>query len=133
MSTKPEFDPELLDGLARAYMEAAVRRVLSERESAPQSEQSVAAERLQTELGWTWSPNAQYPDCIELFNAQGKMLAWITRRPGYCDRGHWAAHVEAVPGLDEQDEFPRYFMRKTTAQTELVEFLAWRLLKRRAE
>lgn len=81
--------------------------------------------------GWMWRDNASHADLTELYDDKGQMLAWIHKRPGYCDRGHWQAQVECVPSLDEADQFPRYFMRIEIAKQELVEFIAWRLFKSR--
>lgn len=79
---------------------------------------------------WVWLGNPQIPNLYELWDTKtDRMLAWIDRRPGYCDRGHWRAGIECVPSLDEHDEFPRYFMRLRTAKQEIVEFLSWRLFK----
>ncbi len=90
-----------------------------------------ATERLRASCNWFWNTPSEYPDMTELRDATGRLLAFIDKRPGYCDRGHWRVQVDAVPDLDEQDAFPRYFMRLSTAKQELVEFLAWRLHKRR--
>lgn len=85
-------------------------------------------------LGWRWHINTHQPVQVhELLDARAHVLAWLQRRPGYCDRGHWAAGVECVPSIDEADAFPRYFMRLETGKRELVEFLAWRLHKIAAE
>ena len=76
---------------------------------------------------WEWRASAEYADLLELFDGD-RMLAWIQKRPYYCDRGHWMFNCN-VPGLDGQDSFPRYFMRLETAKQEAVEFLNWRLNK----
>lgn len=83
--------------------------------------------------GWFWACDGA-GTLYELRAKQhGTLLAWIDRRPGYCDRGHWRAGVECVPTIDEADQFPRYFMRLAVAKQELVEFLAWRLFKSKVE
>lgn len=62
----------------------------------------------------------------------GRMVGWMTRRPSYCDRGHWQLNIE-LPGIDGADGFPRYYMRRETAIQEAELFLRWRLWKERAE
>jgi hypothetical protein len=79
-----------------------------------------------TQHGWTWNSAPDHPNLLELKRGE-QLLAWIHKRPHYCDRGHWQVQVECVPALDAADCFPRYFMRRETAQQELIEFLAWRL------
>jgi hypothetical protein len=89
---------------------------------------------LLTKHGWQWHvESVDGYEVIELRDREERVLAWINRRPGYCDRGHWQVGVECVPYLDEADAFPRYFMRLEVAKQELVEFLAWRLFKSRVE
>lgn len=57
---------------------------------------------------------------------------WIQKRPGYCDRGHYIAHVEPAPGvgieftIDEADHWPRYYMRWETMLSEIRDWLDWR-------
>jgi len=68
--------------------------------------------------------------------------AWISKRPHYCDRGHYQLNCDIIkhfdkdtdneyflPDLDPQDGFPRYFMEFETAKKECELFLIWRLLK----
>jgi hypothetical protein len=78
---------------------------------------------------WHWHHQGGTP-LHELFDGD-RLLAWVHERPAYCDRGHWQLNVECVPDLDSQDMFPRYFMRFEHAQREAVEFLEWRLFKKR--
>jgi hypothetical protein len=85
---------------------------------------------LLAKYGWTWRERPEVR-CVELLASNGRVMAWIVERPGYCDRGHYGIGVECVPALDAQDAFPRYMMRLETAKQELVEFLAWRLFKER--
>jgi hypothetical protein len=72
-------------------------------------------------------------DCF-IASADGRPVAYVARRPNYCDRGHWQVWLEfnAFPDLDHQDAFPRYFMRAETAKQELEDFIRWRLWKIRA-
>lgn len=57
---------------------------------------------------------------------------WMTKRPSYCDRGHYIAHVEPAPGagheysIDESDLWPRYFMGFTRMVDEMCAWLDWR-------
>lgn len=85
--------------------------------------------------GWYWKVNPQYQGMIEMFNQRGQMLAWIEKRPLYCDRGHYCLSIAIAPGLgiDSADEFPRYFMRLSTAMQECAEFMAWRMFQERAD
>jgi hypothetical protein len=87
--------------------------------------------------GWEWRRNEAH-DIDELVDTAGvvhpprragAVLAWIQPRPPHCDRGHFMASVEYVPGLDAQDGFPRYFMELGTAKREIELFLAWRLYR----
>jgi hypothetical protein len=55
---------------------------------------------------------------------------WIEKRPPYCDRGNFLAHVALKAdgdwlglGLDEQDGWPRYYMREETAKQEIEDWL----------
>ena len=114
--------------LAEASREDLIR-MLAAREAHPTHR--VAA--LMTEYRWTWRESPQQQGLIDLIDAAGRVLGWVQPRPVYCDRGHWQANVQCVPDLDEQDNFPRYYLRQATAQNEIVEFLAWRLFKKRAE
>lgn len=45
----------------------------------------------------------------------------------FCDRGRWCATVTGVGTINEQDEFPRYFMDLERAQLEMQEWLHVRL------
>lgn len=56
-------------------------------------------------------------------------LCWIQNRPVYCDRGHYHAMIDRIPGMDWQDGFPRYYFGWDHAEKELLAFLAWRLFK----
>lgn len=48
---------------------------------------------------------------------------WMQRRPHYCDRGQWLAHVEVTGdhlavGLDSADGWPRYYFVLSCALSE---------------
>lgn len=52
---------------------------------------------------------------------------WISKRPYYCDRGNFLAHIEVhVPPLrlsiDEADGWPRYYFDEERMK---LEILAW--------
>lgn len=71
-------------------------------------------------------------------DAQGRrVIAWLTRRPHYCDRGHIQLNIDmpgAVPGvpeLDAADSFPRYFFGFEEADRHTRAFLKWRIWKTR--
>lgn len=60
----------------------------------------------------------------------GKVEAFITPRPVYCDRGHWQFGImTGVPSLDNADSFPRYYMGLRTALQEASDWIMWRLYK----
>lgn len=60
------------------------------------------------------------------------MLAWLTPRPAYCDRGHWQVNGN-LSDIDPADGFPRYYMRKEVAVAETEAWLRWRMFGIRAE
>ncbi len=80
----------------------------------------------------SWIQNAEFPHEINGM-IDGKMVAWITMRPVYCDRGHWQLNIDLPLGLDHQDGFPRYYMTLETAKKETELFLNWRINKVRGE
>ena len=57
---------------------------------------------------------------------------WMQRRPAYCDRGHWIAHVERANGagveysIDDADKWPRYYMSFDRMVDEVRDWLEWR-------
>lgn len=69
-----------------------------------------------------WRPG----DCCEEAWVNGYMVAWMTKRPHYCDRGHYSVDCN-LPGIDWADSFPRYFMSREVAISETEAFLKWRL------
>ena len=79
-----------------------------------------------------WIESREYPN---LFNGmvKGEVFAWIQKRPLYCNRGHWQANIALPMDLDDQDGFPRYYMKLKTAKREIKLFLLWRINKIRAE
>ena len=79
--------------------------------------------------GWTWRLNSGLEPCLELYDQDGQMLAFIKPRPTYCDRGHYQVCIEA-PGinLEEIDGHSfLYYMDLDAAMWETVEWLAWRM------
>jgi hypothetical protein len=73
-----------------------------------------------------WITNNSYVGvCIA-----GREVATLEARPHYCDRGHF--YVKCfLPGFDEADGFPRYYMSKQAAISETEAFLRWRLWRQR--
>lgn len=73
---------------------------------------------------------ARVPGYADLYNIviNGLEVGWITKRPAYCDRGHWQINV-ALPDIDGADSFPRYYMSRKVAISETEAFLKWRLWK----
>jgi hypothetical protein len=57
----------------------------------------------------------------------GGAWVWLTKRPAYCDRGHWQANVEGIATIDPADSFPRYYMSLDVAKIEMMAWLEWRL------
>jgi hypothetical protein len=69
-----------------------------------------------------WRPADHYEQvCIN-----GYPVGWMTKRPGYCDRGRYAVDC-TLPGIDAADGFPRYYMSREVAVSETEAFLKWRL------
>lgn len=65
---------------------------------------------------------------LENLSVDGKQVAWLTKRPHYCDRGHWQVNCE-LGGIDGADRFPRYYMSYDVAKQETERFIRWRLWK----
>jgi hypothetical protein len=82
-----------------------------------------------TELKWVANPAS---DGLYDLMYDGRMVAWLTPRPHYCDRGHWQVNSE-LPNIDGADGFPRYYMERATAIRETELFVRWRLEQVRAE
>lgn len=57
---------------------------------------------------------------------------WIQKRPAYCDRGHYIAHVERAPSaglgysIYDADKWPRYYMNYDRMIAEIRDWLDWR-------
>lgn len=81
-----------------------------------------------------WIDNPKYDGLIE-FVLEDRILAWIQKRPSYCDRGHWQGQIEFSPGnpFDAADGGIHYYMRLEVAKQELREKLLWRACKIRVE
>src|SRR5260221_11752985 len=80
----------------------------------------------------TWKPNHEFvaTELEECFEGS-RMVAWLERRPYYCDRGHF--HVNSdLPGIDGHDSFPRYYMNYEVAKAETEAWLKWRLWKQKS-
>lgn len=82
--------------------------------------------------GWHWELNdGDHHVCLELYDADKNLLAHISERPGYCDRGHFLVLLESRDlNLDEADgRSLMYYMDLEVAMWETVEFLLWRMHK----
>jgi hypothetical protein len=91
-------------------------------------------------LGWeevkqpqaiTWKTVLSVPgfeDGFEECFIGGHMVAWLEKRPYYCDRGHYVVKFGLL-GIDSADSFPRYYMSYRIAKIETEEWLKWRLWK----
>jgi hypothetical protein len=53
----------------------------------------------------------------------GEMLAWIQRRPSYCDRGRYHAGLEVNVWRSEADPWPRYYFDLARAKAEVEAYL----------
>lgn len=56
------------------------------------------------------------------FEIDGVCYAWMNRRPDYCDRGRFDAHVEGV-WISDADFWPRYYFDVNIAKKELETYL----------
>lgn len=54
---------------------------------------------------------------------------YLTKRPSYCDRGHYQLGVDGILDIDGADMFPRYYMSLGRAVEEAESWLRWRLSK----
>ena len=59
------------------------------------------------------------------------VLAFLSLRPTYCDRGHIQLNIEGPLNLDHSDSFPRFFFTFEEADHHTRTFLKWRLWKHR--
>jgi len=56
-------------------------------------------------------------------------IVYISKRPGYCDRGRWNLYVDVKPehtdkmNIDYADMFPRYFFKLENMFDELHEWV----------
>lgn len=53
----------------------------------------------------------------------GRMLAWLERRPAYCDRGRFHANVDIPVFISEADTWPRYYFDLERGKLELLAYL----------
>ncbi len=95
---------------------------------------------MKLKLEWRYNEEANCWECYGLEGVDGPgnnqlnpaqdgdMLAWIAKRPHYCDRGHFLVNME-LGGLDEADHWPNYYMSLRRAMDEAEDFLQWRLQK----
>jgi len=71
--------------------------------------------------GWHWKLNdGEDSHCLELYDADGEMLAFIHSRPPYCDAGHYSLMILQRSEL-------RHYMDLEVAMWEAVELLVWHM------
>ena len=81
-----------------------------------------------------WKQDPEFTGTWNAYNDDGARVAFVCKRPSYCDRGHYHAGIEIlIEGMDVQDGFPRYYMRLETAKDEIERFLNWRIEKVRSD
>ena len=56
-----------------------------------------------------------------------EVVCYLTKRPPYCDRGHWMFQIDGHLNIDFADSFPRYFFTLKEADWHVRTFLKWRL------
>ena len=59
------------------------------------------------------------------------VVAQLSLRPEYCDRGHFQLQMDGHLHLDGADSFPRFFFSVQEADHHVRSFLRWRLWKER--
>jgi hypothetical protein len=67
------------------------------------------------------------PDPAMVHTTVGTIHAFISKRPSYCDRGHYSFNVDGIPHMDGADSFPRYYMSLDVALREATDWLNWRM------
>ena len=78
-------------------------------------------------MTFAWTPD-EYGTLMLPSPDNGKSWnIWIQGRRPYCDRGHWEWGYTGVPGMHSTPDVSYYFMRQTTAQAEMEEWLHRRL------
>jgi hypothetical protein len=69
---------------------------------------------------------------LTVHDANGRdVVAMLSLRPHYCDRGHIQLNIEGHLDLDSADSFPRFFFSFEEANLHVRTFLKWRLWKHR--
>lgn len=81
---------------------------------------------------YQWVESKKHKNTWDLLNTDGNMVAYITPRPHYCDRGHYLGNIE-LPGLDAGDNWPNYYTQLTRAKDEIMDFVLWRVHQIRKE
>ena len=79
-------------------------------------------------LKWETTVGAVF---IEECYVANRMVAWLQKRPHYCDRGHFSVD-SSIPGLDQHDSFPRYYMNYEVSKAETEAWVKWRLWRVRS-
>lgn len=54
---------------------------------------------------------------------EGEMIAWLSERPSYCDRGRWTQGIEVGFWKSENDSNIRYYFDLTRGQAETEAYL----------
>jgi hypothetical protein len=73
-------------------------------------------------------PNGIGMASAKMYEIRGdQLIVYLEPRPTYCDRGHWKALADTLPGskveLDAQDGWPRYYMDRDRAIAELTDWI----------
>jgi hypothetical protein len=69
---------------------------------------------------------------LKVPNKDGReVIAYLSLRPTYCDRGHIQLLMDGDISLDRMDSFPRFFFSASEAKTHVICFLKWKLWQER--
>lgn len=69
---------------------------------------------------------------LTVHNERGReVIAQLSLRPVYCDRGHIQLLMDGDIELDGHDSFPRFFFNFKEADHHVRTFLKWKLWKHR--
>lgn len=81
---------------------------------------------------WKRSDDPSHHLTLTVHDTQGRpVIAYLTQRPAYCDRGHMMFQINSHLEIDQADSFPRYFFSQREADDHVRTFLAWRIWKQR--
>lgn len=65
----------------------------------------------------------KYAMMLHEFRRDGLMLAWLQKRPTYCDRGRYHANINVPVRRSDADPWPRYYFNLTYAKDEVESYL----------